>query len=408
MSTRLPIDNVVSRIAAVVVATFCVLPYAAAEVREPQPDGEVRESTTHYYDKGGRARISLKSRTEDRYDVLATEGNREKPAKKAGSNKPSSLAAAAKGSDDFWIYYADVELFSDDDNDGYFYGIDVLFDADTYYEVADVYAALYLSYEGGPWNEYAVTDTFSIFGATSDDEYVVVTELMSGYPTGSYDLLIELYDAYDGAFVADMGPENNPDLAFLPLEDFNRDDPRVGGSHGHGLRHGGGTLDWPTVLMLTIGAVILYRRLPGLGRIANRRLRRRPASRGTHNLAAPGGQGIEIGVERGHHKQRHDGRKGEAADDGARHGEIRRAVAADLGSTDGQRRETGDSRSNRHKNRPQTVAASFDNRSITGYTLLAQVVDTIDKHDPVIHDHADENHDADRGHEREGRIRCGK
>jgi hypothetical protein len=180
---------------------------------------------------------------------------RNKPGRTAES-KTSSSAAAVKGSNDFWIYYADVELFNDDDRDGYFHGIDVLFDADTYFEVADVYAVLYLSYEGGPWNEYAVTETFSIHGATSDDEYVVVTELMSGYPAGSYDLLIELYDTWDGSFVADMGPEVNPELGYLPLEDFNRDDPRRG-SHRHG--HGGGALDWLTAFLL--GSVLVAARV---------------------------------------------------------------------------------------------------------------------------------------------------
>jgi hypothetical protein len=215
-----------------------MLPHAA-------PAADSRESTTHYYDEGGRARASLQARTEDDYAPLTIQGLREKPGRAAGNGKTSSSTAAVKGSDDFWIYYADVVLFNDDDDDGYFHGIDVLFDADTYFEVADVYAVLYLSYEGGPWNEYAVTETFSIYGATSDDEYVVVTELKSGYPTGSYDLLIELYDTWDGSFVADLGPEDNPDLGILPLEDFDRDDPRRGS-----LRHGGGALDWLTAFLL--------------------------------------------------------------------------------------------------------------------------------------------------------------
>jgi hypothetical protein len=126
----------------------------------------------------------------------------------------------------------------DDDRDGYFYGIDLLIDADTIYGVADVYAAVYLSLEGGPWNEYAVTEDFTIFGASGDDEFVLVTELMSGYPTGSYDLLIELFDAWDGSYVASFGPEDTSELAYLPLEDFNRDEPRydppVVVSHGGG------------------------------------------------------------------------------------------------------------------------------------------------------------------------------
>jgi hypothetical protein len=121
---------------------------------------------------------------------------------------------------------------------------------------------LYLSYEGGPWNEYAATETFRIHGATSDDEFVVVTELRTGYPTGNYDLLIELYDTYDGSFVADFGPEDSSALGFLPLEDFNRDDPR---RHRHGHR-GGGSVGWPFVLLL--GVVAAARRHHKAGPLA--------------------------------------------------------------------------------------------------------------------------------------------
>jgi hypothetical protein len=246
--------------ALIAVLALCIGKPTAADDQHPAPQADIRESTTLYYDKGGRERISLKASTNDVFDPLETTGLRTKPGPHAASGKTSSGTAAigsGKGSNDFWFYYADVQLFSDDDNDGYFYGLDVLFDADTYFEVADVYAVLYLSHEGGPWNEYAVTEPFSIYGATSDDEYVVVTELETGYPTGSYDLLIELYDTYDGAFVADIGPEDDSGLGFLPLEDFNRDDP-----HRHDHHHrGGGAIDWLTALLLgAMLGVAAYRR----------------------------------------------------------------------------------------------------------------------------------------------------
>jgi hypothetical protein len=243
-----PFGRSVPMLVIVGVVALCVAPAAMADPEAPAAQVDRRESTTHYYDRGGRARTSLKARTEDSYDPLAITGLREKPGPAAASGKASSATAMANVSNDFWFYYADVELFNDDDEDGYFYGIDVLFDADTYFEVADVYAVLYLSYEGGPWNEYAVTETFSIHGATSDDEYVVVTELETGYPTGNYDLLIELYDTYDGAFVAEFGPEDDSGLGFLPLEDFNRDDPQRGA--GSRDDHGGGAVDWMTALLL--------------------------------------------------------------------------------------------------------------------------------------------------------------
>ena len=172
----------------------------------------------------------------------------------------SAMASFESGSFDFWIYDADVILFADEDHDGFYYGIDLLFDADTIYSSADVYAAVYLSYEGGPWNEYAVTEEFTLFGSSSNDDYVLVTELMSGYPTGDYDLLIELFDAVDGAFVASFGPEDSSELSFIPLEDFNRDAPvvetRIAVSHG-----GGGALGIWMLLVLLAGRAISNRRI---------------------------------------------------------------------------------------------------------------------------------------------------
>ncbi|MEX2497047.1 MAG: choice-of-anchor H family protein [Woeseia sp.] len=240
---------------------FFIFSVADAEMRAG--DGEAREAHSRYYDAGGRGAASPVSARSDQYSALVTAGKRTKPG---GGAQSSKLSGSAKGSNDFWIYHADVELFHDDDRDGYFYGIDLLFDADTYYEVAEVYAVLYLSYEGGPWNEYAATDTFSLYGATSEDEYVVVTELASGYPSGSYDLLIELYDTFDGSFVAGMGPDENPELSFLPLEDFNRDEPRH--AHGH---HGGGALDWPGVILAFAFVLVCRSRRRGFAKHAPRR-----------------------------------------------------------------------------------------------------------------------------------------
>ena len=189
--------------------------------------------------------------TYDEYGALATSGKRDSKARNAGSAKSSSSESRTPNTD-FWFYTADVELFADEDLDGYFYGIDLLFDADTVYSVADVYAVVYLSQDGGPWEEYAVTDTFTINGATSDDEYVIVTELVSGYPTGSYDILIELFDTWDGSFVADIGPADTPELAYLPLEDADRDTPVVQRTTVIVNEGGGGSLGWLALLGLAL------------------------------------------------------------------------------------------------------------------------------------------------------------
>lgn len=219
-----------------------------------------RQSHSRQY-SDGRSSAAPRTTTEDRYAPLVTDGERTKPGSVSGSGKLAANSGSQAASGDFWFFDADVQLFNDDDHDGYYHGIDVLFDADTVFETADVYAVLYLSYEGGPWNEYAVTDTFRIFGATSDDEYVVVTELTSGYPRGNYDLLIDLYDTWDGSLVATLGPEDSSALSYLPLEDFNRDDPDRGDTVVV-VDHGGGALDVWTVLagILYIVAVWLVRR----------------------------------------------------------------------------------------------------------------------------------------------------
>ena len=120
---------------------------------------------------------------------------------------------------------------------------------------AEVYAVVYLSYEGGPWNEYAVTENFIINGASGGDDYVIVTELLSGYPSGSYDLLIELFDAWDDSFVAWIGPDETPELAFLPLEDADRDVaeiPEVIVVHESG---GGSTSTWFILALLLTAAL---------------------------------------------------------------------------------------------------------------------------------------------------------
>lgn len=243
---------------------ICVLTGVAsaetATVGASPDSGEPRSSRSSQYPEGGRSASPAENVTDDRYGALVTTGGRSAPD--GGQGKLAGAAGTSEASsENFWIYYADVQLFADDDRDGYYHGIDLLFDADTVFEQADVYAVLYLSYEGGPWNEYAVTDTFRIFGATSDDEYVVVTDLESGYPRGNYDLLLDLYDTYDGRLVATLGPEGTSAFAYLPLEDINRDDPR-GGDTVVIVDRGGGALDGSSVagMLMYLLAVWLVRR----------------------------------------------------------------------------------------------------------------------------------------------------
>ncbi len=191
--------------------------------------------------------------TTHEYASLVLTGERGKTAHITKQHEVTASGAPALNSF-FWFYTADVELFIDRDLDGYFTGIDLLFDADTYYDVADVYAVLYLSYEYGPWNEYAETEVFTIFGSSAGDEYVVETDLVEGYPTGNYDILIELYDAYDNTLVATFGPEDTSELAILPLEDIGRDTP-AGTTQIVVNSGGGGSPSWLLLGLLGAGAL---------------------------------------------------------------------------------------------------------------------------------------------------------
>lgn len=127
---------------------------------------------------------------------------------------------ATPASADYWIHDAHVALLRDDDGDGFHHRFELNFDADTDYYSADVYARLYLSYEGGPYYLYYTTDSFTIDGSASDDGYEVTTTLTTGYPTGYYDLAIDLYEHGSGHIVASSDGYHDGDLAALPLEDL--------------------------------------------------------------------------------------------------------------------------------------------------------------------------------------------
>ena len=204
--------------------------------------GERVTESTHYSSGGRDNRQAIKT-SRDTHEKAGVDKQKPRVAGKPGQSSVQSTR------NDFWIYDADVVLYADEDFDGFYSGIDLLFDADTIYSSADVYAVLYLSFEGGPWEEYAVTENFTIFGSSDTDDYSVVTDLVSGYPTGSYDLLIELFDAFNDDFVAFLAPEDTSELALLPLEDIGFDTP-PGATTVVVNTEGGGSLDWLTLLLL--------------------------------------------------------------------------------------------------------------------------------------------------------------
>lgn len=262
-------------------AVIAILASSVLMAEESTAEEEKRTTVSSFYSQQGRAQLAPDKVSEDDFEPFAKSGLRDKTALRSSKAGESSSIASIPNID-FWFYSADVILFTDNDRDGYFAGIDLLFDADTVYSRAEVYAVVYLSLEGGPWTEYAETADFIINGTSGSDEYVIVTDLVSGYPTGSYDILIELFDTFDNSFVADMGPENTSELAFLPLEDTNRDAPGVSPqpvviNHGGG----GGSADvWTLAILAFVAAGTLAlrrRRLPYSGSLQPARHRGRSA-----------------------------------------------------------------------------------------------------------------------------------
>jgi hypothetical protein len=194
-----------------------------AAVGAAEIDSEPRQSLTAQGNGITRGGVVEGDISFDEFDRLQTEGSRTSRVTTSLPEKGGDSILQSAGNSSFWFYEADVELFADFDRDGYYYGIDLLFDVDTIYLAADVYAVIYLSFE---------------------------TELVSGYPTGSYDILIELFDAYDDAYLASFGPEDTSELAYLPLEDSTRDVASTGAPQVVVNSGGGGSLSWLLLLGL--------------------------------------------------------------------------------------------------------------------------------------------------------------
>jgi hypothetical protein len=206
----------------------------------------------------------LEFQTQTRRRAAATKGNDPKVAAVSGSEA--------------WIYAADVELFDDYDFDGYYRSLRVSFDVDSLYADHYVYARLFMTFDGVNWDEYHVTNDFLINGSSSLDNYEVDTELVSGFPTDLYDVLIELYDADFGDFLAEFGPADSSAFSLLPLEDASYDAPPAPVIIIN-EEHGGGSSDVVTIALLLLAAAVAARRGRGARAASARQLKDRKRSR---------------------------------------------------------------------------------------------------------------------------------
>lgn len=140
------------------------------------------------------------------------------------SVRPSASLSAR--SSDFGFFDAGSVLLGDRDGDGFHREFRIRFDADVISGDALVFARLYLRRVGdSDWLLYHETDDFQIFGDDGDDDYFVTTTLDDGWPTGDYDVLIDLYESGFSGIVATLGPLDSDALALLPLEETGLDLP---------------------------------------------------------------------------------------------------------------------------------------------------------------------------------------
>ena len=225
-------------------------PLMAEEVLQQRISKSISFSQSDNLDKKTKDE-QLKQVDADVMEVLSKEGFSLKSTVRASHADTGSYT-------DIIVFDASTDLISDLNYDGFYHRFSVLIDVDTVYETSYVYAQLYLSLEGGPWNHYATSANYHIYGDSESDAFTIETELADGFPPGYYDVKIEIYDADTGQWLVSYGPYEDSSLSGLPLEDSYYDDSYDGDYYpvetnvvvaGHA-----GALNWLLLLPLMIVA----------------------------------------------------------------------------------------------------------------------------------------------------------
>jgi hypothetical protein len=152
---------------------------------------------------------------------LAVKGKQVAPLLKP--EKGLSRESARSNDDaDFWIYDSYVTLTSDLDYDGYYSSFKLEFDVDTIYQTAPIYAVIYTS-TSDVFTPFYTTDIYNIHGDNTDDAIIVENDLVSGFPSDDYEIMIVIYDADTDEIVAVSDGTDDADLAYLSLESENHE-----------------------------------------------------------------------------------------------------------------------------------------------------------------------------------------
>jgi len=103
------------------VASLLTVIFSGVSVASPEgavgnSDEAPRSSESKHIVQGGRDNPTVQSKSTEEYDALKITGERNKSGTRAGFAKPGAGSSSAQSTSfDFWIYDADVQLFSDHD-----------------------------------------------------------------------------------------------------------------------------------------------------------------------------------------------------------------------------------------------------------------------------------------------------
>jgi hypothetical protein len=134
---------------------------------------------------------------------------------------PLSRESAHSNDDtDFWIYDSFVTFTADIDYDGYYSSFTLEFDVDTVYTSAPIYAVIYTS-TSEVFTPFYTTNIYAINGDNTQDAIIIENDLVTGFPSNDYELMIMIYDADTDEVVAVTDGTDDADLAYLSLESEN-------------------------------------------------------------------------------------------------------------------------------------------------------------------------------------------
>lgn len=121
---------------------------------------------------------------------------------------------------DFWIYDSYVTLTTDIDYDGYYSSFTLEFDVDTIYQSAPIYAVIYTS-TSEEFTPFYTTNIYNIYGDNTQDAIIIENDLVTGFPSNEYELMVVIYDADTDEVLAVSDGTDDADLAYLSLESEN-------------------------------------------------------------------------------------------------------------------------------------------------------------------------------------------